>query len=61
MAYQPTNNIFLSHQTSQRYFQPWLISQTSPNEQGDYHFLLFILSHALPPLDWPMDTHVSHE
>ena len=36
MTYQPTNNIFLSHQTSQQYFQPWLISQTSQNEQGDY-------------------------
>ena len=34
MAYQPTNNIFLSHQTSQQSFQPWLISQTSPDEQG---------------------------
>ena len=29
LAYQPTNNIFFSHQTSQQYFQPWLISQTS--------------------------------
>ena len=34
MAYQSTNNIFLSHKTSQQYFQPWLISQTSPNEQS---------------------------
>jgi len=36
MAYQPTNGTFLKHQISQQYFQPWLISQTSPNEQGDY-------------------------
>ena len=35
MAYQPTNSIFLSHQTSQQYFQLWLISQTSPNEQDN--------------------------
>jgi len=35
MAYQPTNSIFFPHQTSQQYFQPWLISQTSQNEQGD--------------------------
>ena len=34
MTYQLTNSIFLSHQISQQYFQPWLISQTSPNEQG---------------------------
>ena len=38
MAYQPTNSIFLSHQTSQQYFQPWLISQTSPNKRGVYFF-----------------------
>ena len=34
MAYRSTNNIFLSPQTSQQYFQSWLISQTNPNEQG---------------------------
>ena len=33
---QPTNNIFLSHQTSQQYFQPWLINQTSPNKRGEF-------------------------
>jgi len=38
MAYQPTNSIFLSHQISQQYFQPWLIRQTSPNEQGELNF-----------------------
>ena len=27
------NSIFLSYQISQQYFQPWFISQTSPNEQ----------------------------
>ena len=37
MAYQPTNNIFLSYKISQQYFQLWLISQTSLNEQGDCH------------------------
>jgi len=26
--------VFFSHQISQQYFQPWLISQTSPSEQG---------------------------
>ena len=31
---QPTNSIFLLHQISQQYFQPWLISQTSPYEHG---------------------------
>ena len=35
MTYQPTNSIFLSHKISQQYFQPWLISQISPNEQGN--------------------------
>ena len=34
MAYQPTNSIFLSHQTSQQYFQSWLINQTSSNQHG---------------------------
>ena len=33
--FQSTNIIFLSQQISQQYFQPWLISQTSQNEQGD--------------------------
>ena len=28
------NNIFLSHQISQQYFQSWLISQTNSSEQG---------------------------
>ena len=28
------NSIFLLHQTSQQYFQPWLISQFSRNEQA---------------------------
>ena len=32
--FQPTNSIVLSNQISQQYFQPWLISQTSPSEQG---------------------------
>ena len=35
VLFQSTNNIFLSHQISQQYFYPWLISQTSPNEQGE--------------------------
>ena len=30
------NSIFLSHQTSQQYFQTWLISQSSRNEQAAY-------------------------
>ena len=35
LTYQSMNSIFLSHQTSQQYFQPWLISQTSPNKQDE--------------------------
>jgi len=30
--FQPTNNIFLSQQISQQYFQPWLISQANRAE-----------------------------
>ena len=36
LAYQPANSVFLSHQTSQQYFQPWLISQSSRNKQADH-------------------------
>jgi len=38
-GYQSTNSIFLSHQTSQQYFQSWLISQTNPNKQSDIDYL----------------------
>jgi len=34
LAYQPANSVFLSHQTSQQYFSPWLITQSSRNEQA---------------------------
>ena len=33
MVYHLMNNIFLSHQTSQQYFQSWLIRQISSNKQ----------------------------
>ena len=35
VLFQATNNIFLSHQISQQYFLPWLISQTSLSKQGE--------------------------
>jgi len=60
MTYQPTNSIFFSHKTSQRYFQSWLISKISLNEQSDgvaEHFswvLLYLYQTAAWPTQGPL-------